>query len=90
MIKLRKQATQHHQESNTFYVDADLFNDLKVRFLLKDWSFGQIEPQMKLAHLNNALSDESFMMFKSFLPWIASAIIAKMNEVLEGYEGYED
>ena len=86
MINLRKRATKYDEKSGTFYVDTDFFNDLKIQYLLKDWSFGQIEPHMKLTHFKNSLSDESFQMFKSFYPWISSAIVSKMNEVLEGYE----
>ena len=85
MVNLRKKATKYHNESNTFYVDADLFNDVKIIFLLKDWSFGQIDPHMKLTHHDGRLSDESISAFKNLVPMIANSIIFKMNEVLEGY-----
>jgi hypothetical protein len=90
MVNLRKRATQYHDQSNTFYVDTDAFNDLKIKFLLKDWSFGHLDPHMKLTHFQGSLSDESFSAFKNLLPWIASAIVRKMNEVLEGYDVEED
>jgi len=85
MVNLRKKATKYHDDSNTFYVDADLFNDVKIIFLLKDWSFGQIDPHMKLTHHEGRLSDESISAFKNLVPMIANSIIFKMNEVLEGY-----
>ena len=90
MINIRKRATKYHKESGTFYVDSDLFNDFKIKFLLKDWSFAHVDEKMKITHFQNSLTDESFQMFKSFVPWIAGAIINKMNEVLEGYDGLED
>ena len=42
--------------------------------------------KMKLIHHQGKLTDESIKSFKSLLPWVANAIIVKMNEVLEGYE----
>lgn len=86
MISLRKSATRYHKESGSFYVDHDLFNDLKVKNLLQDWSFAQIEPHMKLQHINGVLTDESFRIFREMYPWVISAIINKMNIVLEGIE----
>ena len=86
MIVLRKRATKYHKESGSFYVDHDMYNDLKVRSLLADWSFSQIDPHMKLQHQNNSLTEDSFKMFRSLYPWVVSAIINKMNVVLEGIE----
>jgi len=86
MVNLRKMATTYHKESGTFYVDTDKFNDLKIKFLLKDWSFSQIDPQMKLTHNKGALVDESFQLFRNLYPWVVSEIIARMNAILEGYE----
>lgn len=86
MIALRKKATRHDKETNSFYVDSDLYNNLKIKHLLKDWSFGHEDSQMKIHHVNNVLTDESMQMFNSFFPWIANAIIFEMNKVLEGFE----
>jgi hypothetical protein len=86
MINMRKMATKHHRESGSFYVDHDLFNDIKIKNLLLDWSFAHIDPQMKLHHVNNSLTDDSFKMFRSLYPWVVSSIINKMNSVLEGIE----
>lgn len=86
MIAMRKMATKYHKESGSFYVDHDMYNDLKVRSLLVDWSFAHVDAQMKLQHHNNSLTDESFKMFRSLYPWIGTAIIGKMNSVLEGIE----
>jgi len=86
MIAMRKLATKYHKESGSFYVDHDHFNDLKIKNLLVDWSFGQVDAQMKLQHHNNVLTDDSFKMFRSLYPWIVSAIVNKMNIILEGIE----
>jgi len=86
MVHMRKTATKYHKESGSFYVDHDFFNDLKVKNLLVDWSFGQVDPHMKLNHQNNTLTDDSFKMFRSLYPWVVSSIINKMNVVLEGIE----
>ena len=85
MVSLRKRATKYHQEGGSFYIDHDYYNDLKVSSLLKDWSFGELDPHMKLQHVNGALTDESIVLFRSLYPWVVSSIIQKMNEVLEGY-----
>ena len=86
MIAMRKRATKYHKESGSFYVDHDLYNDLKIRSLLVDWSFAQLDPHMKIQHNNNSLSEDSFKMFRSLYPWVVTAIINKMNLVLEGIE----
>jgi hypothetical protein len=86
MIALRKMATKYHKDSGSFYVDHDMYNDLKIRSLLMDWSFAQIDPHMKIQHHNNALTEDSFKMFRSLYPWVVNAIINKMNVVLEGIE----
>lgn len=86
MVEIRKKATKYYKDSGSFYVDNDLFNDYKVRYLLKDWSFAQIDPHMKLFHKDGILLDESFVMFKNLYPWVVRSILTKMNAVLEGYE----
>ena len=64
MVGLRKKATRYHKESGSFYVDHDYYNELKVSFLLKNWSFGEIDPHMKIQHANGILTDESFKMLR--------------------------
>jgi hypothetical protein len=86
MIKLRKQATKYSAESRTFYVDQDVFNELKLRHLLSNWSFGEVDAHMKLNHKDGVLVDESYEAFKRLYPCVSMSIVFKMNEVLEGYE----
>jgi hypothetical protein len=86
MVEIRKKATKYYNESGTFYVDNDLFNDMKIRYLLQNWSFAEIDPQMKLFHQNGMLVDESFVLFKTLYPWVVNEILVRMSAVLEGYE----
>lgn len=86
MVQLRKAATIYNKESGSFYVDTDRFNDLKIRYLLRDWSFGHIDPQMKIHHNQGMLIDSCFEIFKSLYPCVVNEIITRMNTILEGYD----
>jgi len=86
MVRLRKEATRYHPESRSFYVDQDSLNDVKLRHLLAAWSFGEQDPHLVLQHQDGRLTDEALALVKSLYPWVAVAIITKMNEVLEGLD----
>ena len=84
MMKLKRQAMRYNEEIRMFMVDSDTYNTLKIKYLLKDWSFSEGDPSMRLMHYNGVLIDESITLFNSMYPWICNVIITKMNEVLEG------
>lgn len=84
MIEMRKKAQKYHLDSRSFYIDQDILNDLKLKELIIDWSFGHEDPHMKLHHVNGILTDESLKIIKSLYPWVLEHIINKINLVLEG------
>lgn len=85
MIKLKKSSTKYHNETRTFYVDQDFYDELKIKNLMKSWSFGEVDPHMKLQHFNGVMTDESFGLIKRLYPFVVTKIIQEMNAVLEGY-----
>lgn len=85
MTEMRKKATKYHLDSRSFYVDQDALNELKFKNLMKSWSFGEVDPQMKLHHFNGILTDESWKMVQNMYPCLVSAMIERMNAVLEGW-----
>jgi hypothetical protein len=85
MIELRKKSTKYQNETRTFYVDNDMLNELKLKHLLKSWSFGEVDPYLKLHHTDGVLTDESWQFIKAMYPCIVQAMIERMNAVLEGY-----
>ena len=84
MTRLRKESMKYHYESRTFYVDQDMFDEVKIRNLMSSWSFGEIDEKAKLVHFNGLLVDESMNMIKNFYPSLVVVIIREMNTVLEG------
>jgi hypothetical protein len=52
---------------------------------MKSWSFGEVEPHMKLQHFNGILTDESWKLLQSMYPCVVQAMIERMNAALEGY-----
>jgi len=85
LIELRKKATKYHNETRTFFVDTDLLNELKLKTLMKSWSFGEVDAHMKLQHADGILTDESWQLVKSMYPCLIQAVLDKMNAVLEGW-----
>ena len=84
MVKLKKKAQQFNEQARTFYIDPDDFNELKLKYLLLAWSFGELDPHMKLQHANGVLTDESMKKVKKIKPWVLAHMLIKINEVLEG------
>lgn len=69
--------------SRMFKTNAIRLDELKIRHLIRDWSFAEYDERFKLLHVGGVLSDESFDMFKGFFPTIINHIIYMMNQVLE-------
>lgn len=82
-LKWRESSTKFDPSSRSFTVDRGKFDELKIRHLLVDWSFGEISDRHRLFHSNGYLVDECFEMFKSLFPNIVNTIISYMNDILE-------
>lgn len=82
-LNLRKKATKYDEDKRINMIDFDTLNEYKVRFLIKDWSFGERNEKLKLFHINGYLVDQSWDVFRRLYVNIVKYIIAKMNEVLE-------
>jgi len=85
MLMLKEKATAYSPQARSFMLDSDKLDNLKIKYLMKEWSFSEIDPAMKLQHVNGILTDESITMFSNLYPVIAVNIIREMNKVLEGY-----
>jgi hypothetical protein len=64
-------------------LNNDKLNEIKLKKLMLDWSFGEYDDNLKLLHCDNKLSDESYSMFMGMYPAIAKTIVDLMNLVLE-------
>lgn len=82
-IDLRKKATQYDDLKRVHFIDHDLLNRLKMQKLIKSWTFEHENSRLKLFHINDVLTDESFKAIMSLHPNILKYIVEKMNEVLE-------
>ena len=81
-ISWKDQCMRFNNESRSFIVDNKL-NQLKIRRLIKDWSFAEHSDKFKLLHVNGVLSDQSYQIFKGFYPNVINGIIQRMNRVLQ-------
>lgn len=82
-LKWRTECTEFNNAMKTQYINLDKFNELKIRRLMLDWSFGECEDRLRLLHCDGVLSDESYLVFKGMFPSIANRIVHLMNAVLE-------
>jgi len=85
-VELRKQATNFDPIKRLHLVDNDLLNRLKLKRLLKAWSFEKDNPRMELHHVNGILVDEVFARVMKLHPNILRYIVEQMNGILE-YNG---
>ena len=86
-VMLRKKVTGYDPVKRLHLIDVDSFNRAKVQALLKDWSFAEQNPRLKVFHVNGVLVDESWEVFsKKIHPNISRYIVDRMNMVLE-YNG---
>ena len=85
-INWKDECMRFNNESRSFIIDNNKLNQLKVRRLIKDWSFAEHSDKFKLLHTNGVLSDQSYQIFKGFYPNVINAIIERMNRILQ-YNG---
>lgn len=83
LIEMRKMATNYDSMKRMHMVDHDAMNRLKIQKLLKAWTFEKDNPRLHIHHVNGVMVDESWTAFTKLQPNIATAIIERMNYVLE-------
>lgn len=79
----KNRCQEYDSQSRSFKTNTNKLDELKIRYLIKSWSFENYDPKFKLLHANRYLSDESYDIFKGFYPTIINNIIFLMNQVLE-------
>lgn len=79
----KNQSMEFDQMTRNFKLNSSKLDELKIRHLIKDWSFIEADEKFRLLHVNRVLSDESYDIFKGFFPTIINNIIFMMNQVLE-------
>ena len=82
-LEWKNDATEYDNSKRVHTLNADKLNEIKIRNLLLDWSFGEKEDSLKLFHINEILTDESLKVFNRLFPTIVRYIVERMNEVLE-------
>lgn len=79
----QNQAMEFQGQTRSFILNQGKLNEIKIRHLIKSWSFEEYDPKFKLLHVGGVLSDESYSIFKGFFPTIINNVIYLMNQVLE-------
>jgi hypothetical protein len=82
-LKWKDECLEYNKELKTQYLDLNKLNEIKIKKLILDWSFSEVDNKFKLLHTDGVLSDESYSVFCGLLPNIANAIVNSMNDVLE-------
>ena len=82
-LKWKDECLEYSNQSKTQFLNVNKLNEIKVKNLILDWSFSEIDDKFKLLHTDGKLSDESYSVFCGLLPNIANAIVNLMNDVLE-------
>lgn len=82
-LSWKQSVMEYNSKTKTQILNSDKLNQIKIKRLMLDWSFGEYDNELKLLHCDNLLSDESYEMFKYMYPSIAKTIIDLMNMVLE-------
>lgn len=82
-LSWRSQSMEFDPAVRFFKLNQNKFTDLKLRNLIKDWSFSMKDDKFKLLHVNGVLSDESYNVLMGLHPAILDYIVMLMNEVLE-------
>lgn len=85
-LEWKENCMKFNQQSRSFLIDSNKLNEIKIKRLILDWSFGQIDTKFKLLHCGGVLSDESYQVILGFFPVIINNIINMMNGVLQGNE----
>ena len=82
-LEWKNQCMEFDSISRAFKQNIIKLNEIKIRRLIKDWSFSEIDPKFKLLHVDGVLSDESYNVMMGFNPAIMDNLIVLMNNVLE-------
>lgn len=82
-LQWKQKSTSYNSSLKSLNLDNNKLNELKIKHLMLDWSFGEYEDSLKLLHCDGVLSDESYNLFMGLYPSIANTIINLMNNVLE-------
>lgn len=82
-LRWKSEFMEFNSQSKMQYINVEKLNERKIKRLLLDWSFGELEDRLKLLHCDGRLSDESYSMFRGLYPVIANRIVDMMNSVLE-------
>jgi len=84
-IQWRNQCISFSEENKMHVLDTMKFDELKIRNLIKCWSFEKAEAELKLLHINDYLVDESYnFVMNSLHHHIVKHIIDGMNQELDG------
>lgn len=82
-LKWKNDCLDYDARNKTQFLNINKLNEMKIKNLILDWSFSEIDDKFKLLHTDGKLSDESYSVFCGLLPNIANAIVNAMNDVLE-------
>lgn len=82
-LKWKDECLEYNSQSKTQFLNVNKLNEIKIKNLILDWSFSEIDDKFRLLHTDGKLSDESYSIFCGLLPNIANAIVNLMNDVLE-------
>ena len=82
-LNWKDKCTEYDVKSKSQTINVTKLNEMKIKNLMLDWSFGEYAERLKLLHCDGKLSDESYNMFQGLYPSIANTIVDLMNLVLE-------
>lgn len=82
-LKWKSEFLEYNNATKSQFLNMEKLNERKIKFLMKDWSFGEYDNRLKLLHCDGRLSDESYALFYNMYPAIADTIVDMMNNVLE-------
>lgn len=82
-LKWKDECLEYNSQSKTQFLNVNKLNEIKIKNLILDWSFSEIDDKFRLLHTDGKLSDESYSIFCGLLPNIANTIVNLMNDVLE-------
>ena len=85
-VELKRLSLKYDPDKRIHFVDNDQLNQMKIRKLLRSWTFDKENPRLRLLHQAGVLTDEGWNAFRKLHPNIATFIIDQMNQVLE-YNG---
>lgn len=82
-LQWKQSVMEYNAKVKLQILNQDKLNEIKIKKLILDWSFGEYDNCLKLLHCDGNLSDESYALFMGLHPSIAKTIVDLMNQVLE-------